>query len=381
MSQTPETPQPRQPGVRYKKETRYREETTVIDGRASTRRVPYTAYVPVPPRDWDETIRRGVTGVAIAVTVLAAAGTTASIGGLLSRMLHPAVAYTVGVVYTSSWLACLGIEHIERVDARRAQRARVGGWVALLIGMGSVVTYGHTLDQLPAGVVGSCLDLLAKGLWFLVMGLDRVHLAPGVAQWVAEEEQALAGRFLLGTRLARLNRRSAAMRAVESPEFRAAEAILVQAEQHRQIAAPDTSGHAAAPPGQPVQAPPQPPTPPVPPPPGQPAAPTAPTPPSPAPVPPTAPVRPAQQANAGAATGQQTPPPGRGAHPIGQSIAATVRDLLDRNPAWAVDAPLDEAELEAMTEAVRQAHGDRKGLEDTVRRTRDRELKKRRKTA
>src|SRR4051812_36978425 len=101
MFQTPETPQPRQPGVRYRKVTREREERTVIDGRASMRRVPYTTYVALPPRDWDEIIRRGVTGVAIVVTVLAAAGTTASIGGLLSRMLHPAVAYAVGVVFTS----------------------------------------------------------------------------------------------------------------------------------------------------------------------------------------------------------------------------------------------------------------------------------------
>ena len=381
MTDTSETPQCWQPGMRRRKVDVERPETTVIDGRPSTRMVKEKAWVALPPRDWDEVIRRGATGVAIVVTLLAAAGTTASVGGLLGRILHPYVAYAVGAVFTSSWLVCIGIEHIERVDADRAARARNAGWVMLLIGMGAVITYGYEMQQLPAGVVGSCLDLTAKGLWWLIMGLDRVKLAPGVAHWVAEGEQEMAGQFLLGTRLGRLNRRRAQLQAAGGPEFQAAAAILAQAAaQAQQIPAADVSG----------QGPAQPPVPPVPPPSGQgpgvsgqppapaPAAtprPTAPVPPA-APLPPTAPV--------GAPNGQQTPPPAPpngGAHPIGESIAATVRKLLKGNPAWAVDESLDELELRAMTDAVRQVHGERPRLQDTVRRTRDRELKNRRKTA
>ncbi|MFE6551686.1 hypothetical protein ACFVHS_25245 [Streptomyces sp. NPDC057746] len=306
--------QARIPGVRYRKVRRERIETTVIDGRPSTRRVPYIAYEALPPRDWDEIIRRGVTAVAITVTVLAAVGTTASVGGLLSRILHPAVSYAVGVVFTSSWLACLGIEHIERVDADRAARARNVGWAMLLIGMAAVITYGQQMHQLPAGVVGSSLDLAAKGLWWLIMGLDRVKLDPGVANWVADREQEMAGRFLLGTRLGRLNRRLAAMRAVGSPEFVAAEAILARATQAQPIAAPDASGQGADTHGGPTL--------------------------------------------------------------IGESIAGTVRQLLADHSEFATPGPLDDALLERLTDGVRKVHGDRPNLKETVRRTRDRALGK-----
>ena len=59
------------PGVRYRKVTRTREETTVINGIPSTRDVPYDSWEPVPPREWDDVILRGVTALAITVTVVA----------------------------------------------------------------------------------------------------------------------------------------------------------------------------------------------------------------------------------------------------------------------------------------------------------------------
>ncbi|MER5697858.1 hypothetical protein ACWDBO_37180 [Streptomyces mirabilis] len=354
MTETPETPQHWQSGTRRKKVRIQRAETTVIDGRPSTRMVPDEVWVTLPPRDWDEIIRRGVTAVAVGVTVLAAAGTTASVGGLLSNMLHPGVAYAVGVVFTFSWLACLGVEHIERVDAGRAQRARIGGWAALIISMGAVITYGHTLDLLPAGVVGSCLDLLAKGLWFLVMGLDAVELDAGVAHWVAEEEQHLAGRFLLGTRLARLNRRAVQMRA-GGPEFEAAEAILAQASGHQaqQLPAAGTYGQ-AAPVSAPVSGQPQGPAAPAAP--VQPPAPTAPAAPAPAapvpPVPPSAPTPPAVPTS-----GPTPQPPVPPVVPMGPSIRQTVTATLDQ------DETLSDEDLVAH---VRSVHGDRPKLAETV---------------
>ncbi|MET7728476.1 hypothetical protein [Streptomyces mirabilis] len=378
MTETPETPQHWQPGTRRKKVKIQRAETTVIDGRPSTRMVPDEVWVTLPPRDWDEIIRRGVTTVAVVVTVLAAAGTTASVGGLLSNMLHPGVAYAVGVVFTSSWLACLGVEHIERVDAGRAQRARIGGWAALIISMGAVITYGHTLDLLPAGVVGSCLDLLAKGLWFLVMGLDTVNLDPGVAHWVAEEEQHMAGRFLLGTRLARLNRRAVQMRA-GGPEFQAAEAILAQASGHQaqQLPAADTSGQAApvsAPvsgqPQAPAQAPvsghvpdPSPTTPSAPAPPTSPPA--APVPPPDVPTPPVPPVTPASTGASGSS--QQGQGGGPGLRPVGPpSKAQTIRDVLVADP------KISDADLIEHVKAVHGDGGDAAKFADTVTRTRRR---------
>ncbi|MFD5570409.1 hypothetical protein [Streptomyces cadmiisoli] len=379
MTETPETEQTwQQPGVRRKKVRVQRPETTVIDGRPSTRMVTTEEWVALPPRDWDEIIRRGATGVAVVVTLLAAAGTTASVGGLLGRMLHPGVAYAVGAVFTSSWLVCLGIEHIERVDATRAARARNAGWIMLLIGMGAVITYGHEMDQLPAGVVGSCLDLAAKGLWWLIMGLDRVQLNAGVAHWVAEQEQHMAGRFLLGTRLARLNRRAVQMNG-SGPEFQAAEAILAQAAgQPQQLQAADTSGQAApvsAPASTPERAPVSGPVPdpsgpapstPTPPP------PTAPVPPPAAPVPPAPPVTPA---GAGSSGSTSSAPSLRSVGPL--SIAAAVRQARTEDPKQS------DADMVARVLELRGGDdgGDRQKFTETVTRTRRRQESKERKAS
>ncbi|MEV0016642.1 hypothetical protein [Streptomyces tendae] len=405
MTETPQTPPTWQPGMRRKRVRVERPETTVIDGRPSTRMVTTEEWVALPPRDWDEIIRRGATGVAVVVTLLAAAGTTASVGGLLGRMLHPGVAYAVGAVFTSSWLVCLGIEHIERVDVDRAARARTAGWVMLLIGMGAVITYGHEMNQLPAGVVGSCLDLAAKGLWWLIMGLDRVQLNAGVAHWVAEQEQHMAGRFLLGTRLARLNRRAVQMRA-SGPEFQAAEAILAQAANQVQLTAADTSGQAA-----PVSAPapaaaqatvsgpvpdPSGPAPSTPtPPPAPPTPPTAPVPPPASPAPTTPPATPAGTGASGSSEQQAEPEPKHdgdqeqvgeqdktGAppnlQPVGPlSIAAAVRQ------ARAEDPDQTDAQMVARVLMLRGGNdgGDRAKFTDTVGRTRRRQEAKERRTA
>ncbi|MFF0395146.1 hypothetical protein ACFYSJ_05070 [Streptomyces sp. NPDC005248] len=228
-------PQERLPGVRYEKVTRYCTETTVIDGVPSTRRVAYQAWEPVPPRDWDELILRGVTGLAIAVTVIAVVATTASVGGLLEALVPSTVAYSMGVVFTSVWLACLGVEWLNRINPDRARPARIAGWVALAISMGAVFAYGHTLHQEYAGGFGACIDLLAKGLWALLIGHHAVPLDAGVAHWVTEQEQKLAGRELLSARLLRLNRNAAYQRAVGGREFQAADAILNSAETARAL--------------------------------------------------------------------------------------------------------------------------------------------------
>lgn len=224
------TEQPRSPGVKYRKVRRHREETTVIDGVPSTRQVPYDGWEPVPPREWDEMILRGVTGLTIGVTLIAVVATTASVGGLLSGMVPEPVAIGMGVVFTASWLACLAWEWLSRINPEQARPARNAGWVALVISMGAVFTYGQTLDQSWAGAFGACIDLLCKGLWALLIRHHAVPLDAGVAHWVTEQEQKLAGRALLSARLLRLNRRAAYQRAVGGVEFQAAGAILASAQ-------------------------------------------------------------------------------------------------------------------------------------------------------
>ncbi|MEU6595558.1 hypothetical protein ABZ923_41280 [Streptomyces sp. NPDC046881] len=239
MTETPDQ-RPRIPGVRYRKVTLERDETTVIDGIPSTRKVPFVTYEPVPPRDWDEVILLGVTAITIGITALAVVATTASVGGLLTNLIHPVAAYAAGVVFTLNWLACMAVEWLQRGDAR-VWIPRTVGWIALVISMGAVGTYGHTLDQLAAGVIGACIDLLAKGLWTLVMGLYRVPLDEGVRHWLTEQEQRLASKALLAIRLRRLNTQAAYMRAVGGREMDAADAMLTAAAQVREVAAAPTA--------------------------------------------------------------------------------------------------------------------------------------------
>ncbi|MEU1853944.1 hypothetical protein ABZ499_32975 [Streptomyces sp. NPDC019990] len=298
MTETPDQ-QPRIPGVRYRKVTLERDETTVIDGIPSTRTVPFVTYEPVPPRDWDQVILHGVTAVTIGITALAVVATTASVGGLLTNLIHPVAAYAAGVVFTLNWLACMAVEWLQRGDAR-VWIPRTAGWIALVISMGAVGTYGHTLNQLPAGVIGACIDLLAKGLWTLVMGLYRVPLDEGVRHWLSDQEQRLAGKALLAIRLRRLNTQAAYMRAVGGREMDAADAMLTAAAQVREVAAAPTAARETEQAEEPATAP-------APAPAAQSAPPVTPVPaPTPAPVvpqaqpapQPTAPVPPVQPAQA-----------------------------------------------------------------------------------
>lgn len=189
--------QPRVPGVKYQKVTRHRTQTTVIDGIPSTRQVPYAGWEPVPPREWDDLILRGVTGVAIGFTGIAVVAGTASLGGLLDPLVPSVVAYSMGSVFALAWLYCLGIEWLNRTAPGRARPAKVAGWVAVVISMGAIAAYGHTLHQQWAGGFGAGIDLLAKGSWWLLLREYAVPLDADVAHWVDDQEQKLAGRALL----------------------------------------------------------------------------------------------------------------------------------------------------------------------------------------
>ena len=218
--------QTRIPGVRYRKIVRSRIEATAINGIVTTREVPEPAWEPVPPRDWDEVILRGVTGLAVVLSAIAVVGTTASVGGLLHALLPAPVAYALGVTFTSAWIGCLGLEFVNRVDPDRAARARGAGWAALVLSMGAVVVYGCTLHAPWAGVIGACVDLLSKGLWALLLHQHAVPLSPGVAHWLTVQEQEGAATTLLGKRLNRLDRNAAYQQAVGGPGYQAAAAIL-----------------------------------------------------------------------------------------------------------------------------------------------------------
>lgn len=397
MTDTPIYEQPRIPGVKYKPETRFRQETTVIDGRPSTRDVRYMVMVPQPPRDWYRLIMRGAIGLAVVVTSAATVGTTASVGGQLKELLHPAIAYGVGVVFTATWLVCLGLEWaLMQTDPQRAKAPRVVGWIALVISMCAVFSYGYDHQEEVAGGVGACLDLLAKGLWALVFYAQSVPLRPGVEHWVREQQQEEAGQARLARQISRLQSERAYHQAVGGRAYEAAGAILTQAEPAPALPAPAPVVHAAPASQAAAPVPPAPPVPPVVPAPqppvqpsghtghaaGQPSAPAA----AQAPATPVS-GQPTGQTSAqvggpapaavpdpsGQGAGQTPPVSGQQQSPklpanvtelFGATKIATIRNALAKDP---------DISDEDLAEIVRQAHGDAKNLLDNVRRQRQRE--------
>ncbi|MDQ1018846.1 hypothetical protein [Streptomyces afghaniensis] len=373
MTDTPGQ-QPRLPGVRYRKITLERDETTVIDGIPSTRKEPYTAWEPVPPRDWDDVILRGVTAVTLGITGLAVVATTASIGGLLARLIPAELAYAGGAVFTMAWLCCHAVEWLQCRSGGKAWAARIAGWVALAISMGAVITYGHTLDQTAAGVIGGSIDLLSKGLLTLVMGLYQVQLDPGTAHWLKDQEQKLTGKAYLAVKLRRINRHAGYLRAVGGREMDVAETIT------QASPGPNAPMMLPAPVQQPAAASVPQPAPPLPP--AESAAP-APAPasgqptaaPSPQPAP-AAPVPPAPPAGASATPSGQNPAPfGQAAEPpapqvaqLGPSIRQTVIAKLGE------DESVSDEDLVAHVSSI---HGDRPKLAETVARYRRQEMKRR----
>ncbi|MEU0275514.1 hypothetical protein [Streptomyces sp. NPDC006307] len=371
------TQQQRIPGVKYRKVRLYRQETTVIDGVPSTRREPYDGWEPVPPREWDDLILRGVTVVAVGFTAVAVAGGTASLGGLLDPLVPSVIAYGMGSVFAVAWMFCLAIEWLNRTAPDRARPAKIAGWFFLLLSMGAVAAYGHTLHQPWAGGFGAAVDVVAKGAWWLLLREYAVPLDAGVAHWVQDQEQKLAGRALLGARVRRLNRRAAYQRAVGGAEYQAAEAILASAEAARHSlpapAAESTSAPVAAPAATPVV---------------QTAAPTTPLVPAPAAAPtvqvsaPTVTISAPSAPPATAPVEQQTPdaapaapaevpvPPATetpevpALHAVGGlTKAATIRAALAANP---------QISDEALIQRVNQVHGEDEKNVQTVPRTRRR---------
>ncbi|MFB7115581.1 hypothetical protein [Streptomyces sp. NPDC056291] len=368
MTETPEGPQYREPGVRYRRVKREYPVTTVIDGRESTHMEERWVDEPVPPRDWDAIVLRGVIGLAVFLTVLAFIGTSASVGGLFEKKLPAVIAYLLGLVFTASWLGCLGLEWLDgRIDPTRAKPARIVGWVFLAIGMSAVFLYFNSYDLPWVGAVGACVDLVAKGFWALLIRRSQVQLGKGVANWVRDQEQQVAGLALVAQRIRGLYRREAYERAVGGRSYQAAQALTTAATPPMVLPAADTSGHdrevSEPVPGQadtssaPVPPPsaPTPPAAPVPP----PAAPT------PQPAAPTPPVTPAGTGTSGSS--QQQGAQGKALRPVGPpSIAQTIRDVLSTEP------KISDADLIDRVKAIHGDGGDPVKFAATVTRTRHR---------
>lgn len=400
MTTPDEQQQPaRIPGVKYRPVERTRLETTTINGISETREVAYTVLEPVPPRDWDALVIRGVVGFTAVAVVLAAAATTASVGALLDKTVPQLVAYSAGVLFTGTWLLCLGVEWLERRDPKRAMPAKVAGWITLLIAMAAVIAYCEDMGEPLAGFVGACLDLLAKGSCALVIRYHSTQLSEPVAFWLRRRRERLAAETAVAEEIQRLDRYAAYNRAVYGPTAATAAAVTTAAvEAPRPLPAPAEPAPAVvtvevtpapapvpAPPVQapaaPVQAPAAPapaPAPVVPPQPVPAPAPVvltkpapAPAPVEPAPVPAApapAPAPPAAEPEDEADSADDEPPAAAGTGPAlrtvgAPSIAGTIRAALVAKPR------ISDEDLIAH---VAQVHGPSDKYEETVPRTRRR---------
>ncbi|TBO57524.1 hypothetical protein EYS09_22190 [Streptomyces kasugaensis] len=364
-----ESGQPPIPGIRYRVEKRTRMVPTTIDG--DTRMVPneYYVQIPIPPRDWDAIFLRGVTTVAVAVTGVEVAWSAASIGSLLSSVVHDAIAYGAASVFSAGWLTCQVIEWLERYDPDRAKVARAAGWLALLIAMGAILAQGVRAGQPVAGGVGMAVSLIAKGLWTILMRHFAVPLGQGVGGWLHLRRQEVAAQRALSGELRRMKADEAYTAAVYGDVATAARGVTQAAELPAMVpsvsapvqaaaspmSAPsdvhDTAQASSQPSGDTVPARPD-------------IRPDGPdSRPAAVPTPVFAPAD-AVPPTSGQGTGDTAPDMSPAVvAPIGQSIAGTIRTALADVPGITDDGLLAH---------VRSVHGDRKNLADTVTRTRRR---------
>jgi hypothetical protein len=176
-----------------------------------TRTVPFTPYPGAPtelvpetytidvPRDWDRAVLTAVaTGTAL-LLALAVTWSTASIGAILALTgVITAIAYGVAAVFDLAWIMCMALEWLARYNPAKAQAPRRAGYAALAVSMAAIAAHGIAtggLTNIAAGLVGSAVSLIAKGVWSLAIRHTAKPLSPVAQQWVTRR-QAAAGAEL-----------------------------------------------------------------------------------------------------------------------------------------------------------------------------------------
>ncbi|MFB7496049.1 hypothetical protein ACFC09_15380 [Streptomyces sp. NPDC056161] len=379
------------PGVRYVKQKVYGTEATTLDGETTYREVERTVRVPAPPRDWDLVLVRGLITGALLVTGLSAYWSTDSIGGLLSRSGSEVAAYSVAVIFESTWLSCQAREWLDRRDPERAKIPRRFGYAALAVTMAAIIAHGAVEHEVTSGIVGAVVSALAKAMWINVLGYYAVPMDPGMAHHLLTRRRRIAVKLALGAE----RRQLAAMEAYERLLY-GQTAGDVQVARIETGTAPETTVFPAVPAVSPVSLPHAPAAPAVPAP--APAAPAAsPVSPQAAPVPPapaptetaSAPVSPApedtarervlkglglpldQPGGAPAPAAAEQPPvePAPTSRPHLQAVNGQTTKTGFIAAAITADPAIT---LDELTDQVRATFGDKKDLRKDVRRLRSR---------
>ncbi|WP_405426357.1 hypothetical protein [Streptomyces erythrochromogenes] len=169
--------------MKFLEEVRTRLVDRTIDGTTHQVPEPYTVRTPKLPMDKDRAALLGVSGLVLALTLVAIIWSTHSIGTLLGG----GVGYAAGVVFDVAWLAVLLLEWMARFDPAKRGFPRKVGWGLALVAAGAIYLEGQLAGGWQMALVGAAVSIVAKVLWWAVFKHIDKDLAPGDAAWVAAE--------------------------------------------------------------------------------------------------------------------------------------------------------------------------------------------------
>ncbi|PBC71556.1 hypothetical protein BX265_6166 [Streptomyces sp. TLI_235] len=162
----------------------------------------HTEWIPADqpraPHDWDRAAMRAVAAATALILAIAITWSTGSIGDLLTRVAHPAIAYGAAAVFDLAWIVFMTVEWLSRYNPARAVLPRRLGWAALVVAMAAVCTHG-VLDggrrAIAAGIIGSTISALAKTVWTVAIRHTAKPLDRRTQLWV-DRRMADAGARL-----------------------------------------------------------------------------------------------------------------------------------------------------------------------------------------
>ncbi|MFI8279770.1 hypothetical protein ACIGBH_33700 [Streptomyces sp. NPDC085929] len=169
--------------MKFLTETLTRMVDRTIDGTTHQVPEPYTVRTPKLPRDKDTMALVGVSGLVLALTLVAIVWSTHSIGTLLGG----GVGYAAGVVFDVAWLAVLVLEWMARFDPAKREFPRKVGWGLALVAAAAIFLEGQMAGGWQMAAVGAAVSVVAKILWWAVFKHIDKDLAPADAAWVAAE--------------------------------------------------------------------------------------------------------------------------------------------------------------------------------------------------
>ncbi|MFD3698515.1 hypothetical protein ACFWUZ_20590 [Streptomyces sp. NPDC058646] len=169
--------------MKFLTETRHRLVDRTIDGTTNQVQEPYTVRMPKLPKDRDAMALVGVSGLVLALTLVAIVWSTYSIGQLLGG----GVGYAAGVVFDAAWLAVLLLEWLARFDPAKREFPRKVGWGLALVAAAAIYLEGQLAGTWEMAAVGAAVSIVAKVLWWAVFKHIDKDLSPADAQWVAAE--------------------------------------------------------------------------------------------------------------------------------------------------------------------------------------------------